>query len=121
VAQAILETGWGKHTIGDARNLFGIKGKGPAGSIRVPTREFVDGRWVTVNANFAKYDSFEQSVTEHARFFLKNKRYAAALRVKDDPDSFARQIHTAGYATAPDYSTQLIKLMKVHNLYRFDR
>ena len=121
VAQAILETGWGKHTIGPARNLFGIKGKGPAGSIRVPTREFVNGRWVTVEANFAKYESFEQSINEHARFFLRNRRYAAALRVKDDPDAFAREIHKAGYATGPDYASELIKLMKRHNLYRFDR
>lgn len=59
VAQAIIETGWGKHTIGEAKNLFGIKGRGPAGSVRAPTREFINGQWVTVNADFAKYDSFE--------------------------------------------------------------
>jgi len=121
VAQAILETGWGKHTIGDAKNLFGIKGRGPAGSIRVPTREFVNGKWVTVDADFAKYDSFEQSITEHARFFLRNRRYAPALQVKGDPNAFAREIHKAGYATAPDYAEQLIALMRRHNLYRFDR
>jgi hypothetical protein len=121
VAQAIVETGWGKHTIGTAKNLFGIKGKGPAGSVRVPTREFLNGAWVTIEADFAKYDSFEQSVMEHARFFLKNRRYAAALKVKDDADSFAREIHKAGYATGPDYAVQLIKLMKRHDLYRFDR
>jgi Mannosyl-glycoprotein endo-beta-N-acetylglucosaminidase/Uncharacterized protein conserved in bacteria (DUF2272)/Putative peptidoglycan binding domain len=121
VAQAILETGWGKHTIGSAKNLFGIKGKGPAGSVRVPTREFLNGAWVTIEANFAKYDSFEQSISEHARFFLKNKRYAAALKAKDDADSFAREIHKAGYATGPDYADQLIKLMKRYDLYRFDR
>ena len=121
VAQAIVETGWGKHTIGSAKNLFGIKGKGPAGSVRVPTREFLNGSWVTIEADFAKYDSFEQSITEHARFFLKNKRYGAALKLKDDADRFARAIQKAGYATAPDYADQLIKLMKAHDLYRFDR
>jgi flagellum-specific peptidoglycan hydrolase FlgJ len=89
--------------------------------VRVPTREFLNGTWVTIEADFAKYDSFEQSITEHARFFLRNRRYAAALKVKDDPDSFACEIHKAGYATGPDYSTQLIKLMKGHDLYRFDR
>ena len=121
VAQAILETGWGKHTIGSAKNLFGIKGKGPAGSVRVPTREFLKGRWVTIEADFAKYDSFEQSILEHARFFLNNMRYAAALKVRNDADSFAREIQKAGYATAPDYAVQLIKLMKRYDLYRFDR
>ena len=121
VAQAILETGWGKHTIGAAKNFFGIKGKGPAGSLRAPTREFRNGNWVTIEADFAKYGSFAQSIAEHARLFLKHKRYSAALKVKDDADSFARAIHKAGYATAPNYAMQLIKLMKAHNLYRFDR
>ena len=120
VAQAILETGWGKHTIGPAKNLFGIKGKGPAGSISVPTREFVNGRWITVQANFAKYQSFEQSITEHARFFLRNKRYAKALAVKNDAEAFAREIHKAGYATGPTYADDLISLMRRHNLRRFD-
>jgi peptidoglycan hydrolase-like protein with peptidoglycan-binding domain len=120
VAQAILETGWGKHTIGPAKNLFGIKGKGPAGSIRVPTREFVNGRWITVQANFAKYHSFEESVTEHARFFLRNKRYAKALAVKNDAEAFAREIHKAGYATGPTYADDLVSLMRRHNLRRFD-
>src|SRR5215471_7672661 len=121
VAQAIVETGWGKHTIGGAKNLFGIKGRGPAGSVRAPTREYINGKWITVDADFAKYDSFEQSITEHARFFLRNRRYAPALKFKDDPDAFAREIHKAGYATAPNYAEKLIALMRQHNLYRFDR
>jgi flagellum-specific peptidoglycan hydrolase FlgJ len=121
VAQAIIETGWGKHSIGGAKNLFGIKGRGPAGSINVPTKEFVNGKWITINANFAKYDSFEQSISEHAKFFIRNKRYARALQVRNDADAFAREIHKAGYATAPDYAIQLIALMKKYDLYRFDR
>ena len=121
VAQAIVETGWGKHTIGAAKNLFGIKGRGPAGSVRAPTREYINGKWITVDADFAKYDSFEQSITEHARFFLRNRRYAPALKFKDDPDTFSREIHKAGYATAPNYAEALIALMRQHNLYRFDR
>jgi hypothetical protein len=113
VAQAIAETGWGKHTIGAAKNLFGITGKGPAASVRAPTREFRNGAWVTIEADFAKYDSFAQCIAEHARLFSKHKRSAAALKVKDDADSFARAIQKAGDATAPDYAVQLIKLMKV--------
>ncbi|MBB3660008.1 hypothetical protein FHX15_005277 [Rhizobium sp. BK650] len=120
VAQAIVETGWGKHTIGSAKNLFGIKGKGPAGSVTVPTKEYVNGQWITIEAPFAKYNSFEESIVEHARFFLRNKRYAKALSVKDDAEAFAREIHKAGYATGPDYASQLIKLMRQNNLRRFD-
>ena len=121
VAQAIVESGWGKHAIGSAKNLFGIKGRGLLGSVRAQTREYVNGRYVTVEAEFAKYDSYEQSVTEHARFFLRNRRYARALAVRTDPDAFAREIAKAGYATAPNYADALIKLMRDNNLYRFDR
>jgi flagellum-specific peptidoglycan hydrolase FlgJ len=121
VAQAILETGWGKHTIGEAKNLFGIKGRGPAGSVRAPTRERIGGKWITIDADFAKYDSFEQSITEHARFFLRNRRYARAMQFKNDPDAFAREIHKAGYATGPQYADILIKFMRDYNLYRFDQ
>ena len=121
VAQAILETGWGKHTIGEARNLFGIRGRGPLGSVRARTREHIKGRDVFIEADFAKYESFEQSVTEHARFFLRNRRYARALQFKNDPDVFAREIHKAGYATDPRYADVLIKYMRDYNLYRFDQ
>jgi len=93
---------------------------GPAGSVRAPTQEYLNGQWVTVNADFAKYDSFEQSITEHARFFLHNRRYARALQFKTDPDAFAREIHKAGYATDPTYSNKLIALMHQHKLSRFD-
>jgi hypothetical protein len=121
VAQAILETGWGEHTVGEARNLFGIKGRGPAGSVRARTPEDIGGKRIFIEADFAKYDSFTQSVIEHARFFLRSRRWARAMQVKDDPDSFAREIHKAHYATASNYATELIKLMHQYDLYRFDR
>jgi flagellum-specific peptidoglycan hydrolase FlgJ len=40
--------------------------------------------------------------------------------VKGDAEAFAREIHKAGYATGPDYATQLIKIMRQNNLRRFD-
>jgi flagellum-specific peptidoglycan hydrolase FlgJ len=120
IAQAILETGWGKHTIGDARNLFGIKGVGPAGSIEVKTRECAGDNCFYITATFRKYNSFEESITDHSRFFLENQRYQAALQHVSDPDEFARQIHAAGYATDPNYANLLISLMSSNNLYRFD-
>jgi flagellum-specific peptidoglycan hydrolase FlgJ len=61
----------------------------------------------------------EQSITEHARFLLRNRRYARALQFKNDADVFAREIHEAGYATGPQYADVLIKFMRDCNLYRF--
>jgi flagellum-specific peptidoglycan hydrolase FlgJ len=120
IAQAILETGWGKHTIADANNLFGIKGTGPAGSITVPTHEVVNGAETTVDAAFRKYHNIGESVEDHADFFVVNKRYAHALEVASDANSFAQEIQRAGYATDPDYAAKLISLMQGHNLYQYD-
>lgn len=121
IAQAILETGWGKATIGEAHNLFGIKGEGPAGSISAPTQEFINGKWVMVDGSFRAYHTFQESIEDHAQFFLENSRYRGALAFTNNPDEFARQIASAGYATDPMYANKLIDIMKDYNLYRFDR
>ncbi len=119
LAQAALETGWGGSTIGDAKNLFGIKGTGPAGSVRVPTQEVINGRRVTINDNFRKYNSWQESIEDHGRL-LQNSRYAKAMAVKNDPDQFARELQKAGYATDPEYASKLISIMKSNNLYQYN-
>ncbi|NLI79074.1 MAG: hypothetical protein GX442_21855 [Candidatus Riflebacteria bacterium] len=119
LAQAAVETGYGASTIGDARNLFGIKGTGPAGSILVPTGEYLNGKYVVINDKFRKYNTWEESIEDHGKF-LQGKRYAKCLECRDDPDQFARELQKAGYATAPNYAWALIKRMKEHNLYQWD-
>lgn len=119
LAQAALETGWGGSTIGDAKNLFGIKGTGPAGSISVPTREVINGRNVTVQASFRKYNTWMESIEDHGRL-LQNSRYAAAMRVKNDPEQFARELQRAGYATDPNYASTLISIMRSNNFSQYN-
>jgi flagellar protein FlgJ len=60
---------------------------------------------------FRKYNTPEESFTDHARFFLRNRRYAAALKVKEDPYAFAREVAKAGYATDPDYEKKIVALI----------
>lgn len=122
LAQAILETGWGSSSIGDAKNLFGIKGTGPAGTTRVSTKEYYNGSYVTTKAGFRKYHTWQESIDDHARL-LQNSRYAPALeRYKADKnaDAYARGIHKAGYATDPTYADKLISLMNSYNLKKWD-
>lgn len=121
IAQAILESGWGKSGLTRvANNYFGIKGTGPAGYVVMPTSEYINGRWITVNSRFRKYHNAEESFTDHARFFLENRNYAEALKHIDDPFRFAREIQRAGYATAPNYSNALISIMRQYGLVMFD-
>lgn len=119
LAQAALETGWGSSSIGDAKNMFGIKGTGPAGSIRVSTQEFVNGRMITIQDNFRKYHSWQESFDDHAKL-LQNSRYGYALQYNKDPNRYAQEIHKAGYATDPNYASKLISIMKANNFYQFD-
>jgi flagellum-specific peptidoglycan hydrolase FlgJ len=58
IAQAILESGWGQHHLGEANNYFGIKafkrngtidfGSIAVGFVTVPTREVINGAEVMV-------------------------------------------------------------------------
>jgi len=123
LAQAILESGWGTSTLATkGLNLFGIKGTGPCGSITLPTQEWSasQGKYVTVNAAFRKYCSLQQSMEDHAWFFLDNSRYQGAMAAARDAQEFANQIVAAGYATSPTYAQSLLDLMSQYQLQRFD-
>ncbi len=123
LAQAILETGWGGSTIGSAKNLFGIKGTGPAGTTVVSTQECYDGTYVTIKDGFRMYNNWQESIDDHAHL-VSNGRYKSAwdaYQANHDADAFARGIHQAGYATSPTYADNLISLMKQYNLYEWDK
>ncbi|MBV9325526.1 MAG: glycoside hydrolase family 73 protein [Chloroflexi bacterium] len=124
VAQAILESDWGRSRLArQGNNLFGIKalnGPGPDGVVSLATWEHTPDGDVVVQAPFRAYATLEQSVEDHGQFFVKNRRYAAALSVAGDPRGFAQAIQDAGYATDPTYASKLVRLMDQYDLYRFD-
>jgi hypothetical protein len=124
VAQAILESDWGRSRLArQGNNLFGIKalsGPGPDGVVTMATSEHTPTGDVVVQAPFKAYASLEQSVADHGRFFIVNHRYAAALAVGGDARAFAQAIQDAGYATDPNYASKLDALMDRYQLYRFD-
>lgn len=122
MAQAILESGWGKSGLStQANNFFGIKGKGPAGSVTMRTREVFNGQSTYINAPFRKYNSPAESFADHGKFFTQNKRYSTAMQHTNDAHRFAREIAKAGYATDPKYASMLSGLINKHGLERFDR
>ena len=131
LAQAALETGWGASAPGNM--FFGIKaGKNtPPGKRQlIRTREVLDspnvkfpeiisvkklpsgGYEYIVRDWFRKYDTPEGSFTDHANFFLENKRYAKALEFKSDPYRFAEEIAKAKYATDPGYASILKNVIR---------
>lgn len=127
IAQAILESGWGKSHMGDANNYFGIKAKGPTsfgpiavGAVQLPTREVINGKSVMVNAWFRAYASMTDSFRDHGDFLRRNSRYQGAFQHSDDADEFARKVAQAGYATDPNYANALINIMRANNLYQYN-
>ena len=124
IAQAILESANGNSTLAQqANNLFGMKGKGPAGSIRLPTREYKNGEWITTYADFRKYHNWAESVTDHSNLFLNGVSWNRDLYrgvIGKDGISASYEVAKAGYATDPDYAQKLIKLITDHQLLKYD-
>ena len=120
IAQAIEESAWGQSSLAARyHNLFGIKGAGPAGSVTLPTQEYENGSWVTIDAHFAVYRNDAESIAGHAELLATSGYYARAMADRAYPDAFANNL-TGVYATDPDYGANLIALMKLYNLYQFD-
>jgi flagellar protein FlgJ len=114
LAQAALETGWGKHMPQHANgrqsfNLFGIKADGDwqGGSVTAATQEYRQGTPASENADFRSYASPVQSFADYVRLLSGNPRYAGALDQGDNVAAFGQALHRAGYATDPDYAAKL--------------
>ncbi len=117
LAQAIIESGWGKTAPG--YNLFGMKGEGPAGSTSHVGIEYSHGKRVHRRSSFRSYESFAESIEDHARLLATRSRYAAARAVAEDPAAFAKALQ-GKYATDPRYATKLMDLSARYGLGRFD-
>lgn len=114
LAQAALETGWGKHLPkgGDgssSNNLFGIK----AGSswdgdkVTVPTLEYENGVAIRKRDQFRAYDSPSDSFADYARLISDSPRYARALGQGENIAGFAHALVRGGYATDPSYAQKI--------------
>ncbi len=125
VAQAALETGWGKSIIkqGDGSssyNLFGIKTHNTWGgdSARVMTTEYQNGKPVKEAASFRSYESFAHSFEDYVSFLQSNGRYEKALSSTANPEQFARELQKAGYATDPQYARKVSQIARKLSTYQ---
>lgn len=124
VAQAALETGWGRHTIrrddgAEAHNLFGIKATGWQGDkVARSTREFEHGVERREVAEFRAYRSPAESFADYVRLLKTSPRYAEALDSGGDGRRFAQSLQRAGYATDPHYAAKLTAIAEGPTLRR---
>jgi flagellar protein FlgJ len=117
MAQAALETGWGREKLptrsgADSHNIFGIKAgeywQGP--TTDVVTTEYVDGQAQKRVERFRVYGSDEESFCDYARLIGQNPRYRGVVNARTG-EAAAMAIQQAGYATDPEYANKLISVM----------
>ncbi|MBD8604358.1 flagellar assembly peptidoglycan hydrolase FlgJ [Pseudomonas sp. CFBP 8771] len=119
VAQAALETGWGKSIMraddgSSSHNLFGIKATGnwKGENARAITSEFRDGQMVKETADFRSYTSYEDSFHDLVSLLQNNDRYQGVVKSADNPEQFVKELQKAGYATDPNYASKISSIAK---------
>jgi flagellum-specific peptidoglycan hydrolase FlgJ len=103
----------------EAKNLFGIKGTGTAGTVSWNTTEYVEGQSIVTTAQFAKYNTYYDSMLDHANLLLK-PRYQKYLKDVTSIVDYANGIQAAGYATDPNYANKLIRIIYQYELWKLD-
>ena len=122
IAQAILESGWGKSKLAATyHNYFGLKcgTKWTGKSVNLTTQEeYEPGTLTTIKDNFRVYDSMEEGVKGYFEF-IQLSRYQN-LRGITDPRTYLETIKADGYATSSEYVENNMKLVEQYNLTQYD-
>lgn len=122
IAQAILESGWGKSKLASTyHNYFGLKcgSKWTGKSVNMKTNEeYQPGVITSITDNFRVYDSMEEGVKGYFEF-IQLSRYHN-LRGITDPKKYLETIKVDGYATSSTYVTNCYALVTQYNLTQYD-
>jgi len=116
LAQAALETGWGRFITQDQQrnsyNLFNIKtgSRWEGDQVRVSTLEYNQGIPQREMASFRAYDSYEDSFRDYVNFLKNSPRYQIALEHADNPARYLQELQAAGYATDPAYADKIERI-----------
>ena len=123
IAQAILESGWGRYCIGQF-NYFGRKWNGWGNYVRQQTTEYdYDScHYITIYDKFQSYSSLEEAIRDWCVLITEEPAYYNALaewQSNWNVDDFVYALAPV-YATDPDYAHKIIATINANNLYRFD-
>ena len=123
IAQAILESAWGKSTLASKyHNYFGLKtGTGWTGkSVNMRTQEeYSPGTMTTITDAFRVYDSMEAGIKGYFEF-IQYPRYKN-LKGVTSPQEYLEMIKADGYATASNYVSANMNIIRQYNLIRYDK
>ncbi len=117
IAQAALETGWGRHEIQGADgaqsfNVFGVKAgtSWKGATVEAATTEYLGGAPQRVSQKFRAYSSYAEAFQDYARLIRTSPRYAG-LAGQSDGAAFALGLQRAGYASDPRYADKLTRVL----------
>ncbi|WDY57884.1 flagellar assembly peptidoglycan hydrolase FlgJ [Pseudomonas sp. PSKL.D1] len=117
LAQAALETDWGRRRItcadgSDSHNLFGIKagGRWQGQTTEVQTTEYVAGEAQKQVESFRVYPDAQAAFDDYARLIRSRPGYAAARNAASSSQA-AVALQQGDYATDPQYASKLIAVM----------
>jgi LysM repeat protein len=115
LAQGCLESNNGNSTLATrGNNHFGIKCHDWEGR---KIYHDDDRR----NECFRSYASAYESYKDHSHFLTTKDRYASLFELNPhDYRSWAKGLKKAGYATANNYATLLIRIIEENELYKYD-
>ncbi len=129
IAQAILESGWGKSELAEkAKALFGIKRHDWEGKtyIKTATEQLQDGTYISVkNTEWRAYDSWEESIIDHNDYIATRRLESGALRYESilgntDYKDVCKLLKECGYATSLTYDSKLINIIEQYELTQYD-
>lgn len=121
VAQAALESAWGKSGLSrQGNNYFGIKAHGKHFTVEMPTTEVFDGEGRRKTARFAAYADMLQCFADRDRLIRTSAFYTEARAKASDPEAFVRAL-AKHWATDPNYADKLLRIYRENNLDELDR
>ena len=116
LAQGLLESGAGQSALArKSNNHFGIKCGSDWYGKTVSHDDDARGEC------FRAYKHPKDSYEDHSKFLAGRPRYASLFKLNiTDYKGWARGLKKAGYATNPRYADQLIGIIELYELYKYD-
>ena len=122
IAQAIIESGWGKSGLASKyHNYFGLKcgSSWKGGSVNMATKEeYKVGTLTNIRDNFRVFEDFDDGIRGYFEF-INTSRYANLKGVKN-PEEYVRRLKADGYATSSKYVDNIMRVIRDNKLTRFD-
>ena len=120
-SQAFIESNKGNSGLTKkGNNLFGIKGSYNGQSVKMQTTEYYNGIKTIIYADFRKYPSWAESISDHSAMFNRMKRYSNLVN-ETDWKKATQYVKDDGYATSPTYTDTLRSVIERYKLYEWDK